>query len=380
MPDRKVSVRDVPEPSQDQCPPMRRPPRGAFLLLLATMLCLLGAMPAGCGPGATRGSLRGDEQGGAGGSTEGDEGELTFPDEAEARAAPPASAEVLAAEQLMAEGRPREAEQQLEGIVRASPQDLRARLDLGLSRELQDDLAGAEQAYRGALEVDPSFSEVLNNLGALLRDTERVEEAVTMLREAVRVRPGFASAQLNLGLALEDSGDDEGAERAYRSVMRLSPREPTSRTSLGLLLLRTGPLDQALTHLRPAAPLAEGRADLAAIGSGLRRAGDAAMAVRILGQAIEADEGPAQPGLRSELALAEFAAGRREDAEQHLRDLIRDTPAYASAHYLLGNMLAAREAWADAARAYEAYLRADPRGADAAEARGRLEFVRSRAR
>lgn len=341
-------------------------------LLVFALVSLAGAA---CGTNARQGSLAGGGESAESGSG-GDE--LTFPDEAEARAAPPASEEVLAAEQLLAEGRPREAEQRLEAIVRASPTDLRAHLDLGLSREMQEDLEGAEEAYRGALRVDATFSEALNNLGALLRDTDRVEEGIAMLREAVRVRPGFASAQLNLGLALEDAGDDEGAEAAYRSVIRLSPREPTSRTSLGLLLLRTNRRDQALIELRRAAPLAEGRADLAAIGAGLRRAGDAAMAVRVLGQAVSADEEPAPPGLRAELALAEYAAGQREQAEQHLRALIADMPSYASAHYLLANLLAAREAWAEAAREYEAYLRAEPRGADAAEARGRLDYVRSR--
>ncbi|MBX7196958.1 MAG: tetratricopeptide repeat protein [Sandaracinaceae bacterium] len=346
--------------------------RPSLVLLAAAALAVISA----CGPNARQGSLSGGGGDGSGGGGEG--GELTFPDEAEARAAPPASEEVLAAEQLLAEGRPREAEQRLEEIVRATPTDLRAYLDLGLSREMQEDLEGAEEAYRAALRVDAAFSEALNNLGALLRDTERTEEGIAMLREAVRVRPGFASAQLNLGLALEDAGDDEGAERAYRSVIRLSPREPTSRTSLGLLLLRTNRRDQALIELRHAAPLAEGRADLAAIGGGLRRAGDAAMAMRVLQQAVDADEAPAPPGLRSELALAEFAAGQRPQAEEHLRALLRDTPDYAAAHYLLGNMLAAREAWAEAAREYEAYLRAEPHGADASEARGRLAYVRSR--
>ncbi len=335
---------------------------------------LLALSAPACGPGARQGSLAGESREGGGEAQSGDE--LTFPDEAEARAAPPATEDVLAAEQMMAEGRPREAEQRLEVIVRETPNDMRAHLDLGLSRELQDDLEGAEAAYRAGLRVDAEFSEILNNLGALMRDTDRVADAVTMLEEAVRVRPAFASAHLNLGLALEDSGDDEGAERAYRNVIRLSPREPTSRTSLGLLLLRSNRRDQALIELRRAAPLAESRADLAAIGAGLRRAGDPAMAMRVLAQAIEADEEPAQPGLRAEHALAEFATGQRAQAEQHLREL---AATYPPAHYLLGNVLAAREAWADAAREYEAYLRSEPRGEDAEQARGRLAFVRSRA-
>ncbi len=330
---------------------------------------------AACGAGARGGSL-------ARGSTEGPSApaggdEVTFPDEAEARAAPPASEAVLAAEALLAEGRPREAAARLTAILAETPRDLRAHLDLGLAREMQDDPAGAEQAYRAALAVDAEFSEALNNLGALLRDQDRVEEAVRLLREAVRVRPAFASAQLNLGLALEDAGDDEGALRAYRAVIRLSPREPVSRTSLGLLLLRRGQRDQALIELRRAAPLAESRADLAALGAGLRQAGDPAMALRVLRQAVDAEESPAPPGLRAEVALAEFAAGDRAAAEAHLREL---SGSYAPAFYLLGNALAAREAWREAESAYTEYLRRDPSGAHASDARARVTYVRSRMR
>lgn len=348
-------------------------------LVVSTSL-LVTASSVGCGSGSQRGSLASE-----GGSTEqrssGDESAsgdgLTFPDEAQANAAPPATEEVLAAEALLADGRVGEAEQRLTAIVRETPGDVRALLDLGLAHEMQDEVREAEEAYRAALRVDPAFSEALNNLGALLRDTDRTEEALRVLREAVRVRPGFASAQLNLGLTLEDAGDDEGAERAYRMVMRLAPREPTSRTNLGLLLLRANRRDQALIELRRAVPLAQSRAELGALGAGLRRAGDPAMAVRVLQQAMDVEERIAPPGLRAEHALAEFASGQREQAEGHLRGLVA---VYAPAHYLLGNLLAAREAWAEAASAYEAYLRAEPRGEHAAEARGRLDYVRTRAR
>ena len=61
---------------------------------------------------------------------------------------------------------------------------------------MREDLAAAERAYRGAIEVDPTFAEALNNLGALLRDTDRGEEGIAMLRRAVEARPGLASAHL----------------------------------------------------------------------------------------------------------------------------------------------------------------------------------------
>ncbi len=143
-------------------------------------------------------------------------------------------------------------------------------------------------------------------------------------------------------------------------------------------MLDQGEEQNALIELRRALPLADGDAAvLSAIGSGLRRAGDPAMAVRALNDAVEASqaEGGVPPALVAELALAEFATGSRPQAEQRLRDLLTSAPSYATSHYLLANMLAARQAWADAAAEYQAFLRAAPDAPEASDARGRLSYV-----
>lgn len=326
-----------------------------------------------CTPQSTASSRSSDDT--TASSSGGDE--IMFEDEAAAAAAPLASPEVTQAENTLAEGRPREARGMLEAIVLAHADDLRAWLDLGLACEMLDDRESAERAYRSALAANPQFTEALNNLGTLLRDTDRLDAGIAMLRQAIEIRPAFASAHLNLGLALEDSGDDAAAATEYRTVMRIAPREPTSRTQLGLLLLRGGDTAQALIELRRALPLADGdRATLSAVGSGLRRAGDPAMAVRALNGAMEAEaETPPPAALTAELALAEFANNARPAAEQRLRDLIASDASYATSHYLLANMLAARQAWADAATEYQAFLHSAPTAPEAADARGRLSYV-----
>jgi Flp pilus assembly protein TadD len=331
------------------------------------------ALLGGCGGGGG-----GGQAGGRGAAAGGGGEEIEFADEAAARRAPVASAEVAQAEALIARGEADAAIAILERAIAENPRDVRAYLDFGLAHELREDVVAAERAYRAAIEVDAGFAEALNNLGVLLRDSGRSEEGIAMLRRAIEARPGFASAHLNLALALEDAGDLEGAEREYRTVIRLAPRDPTSRTNLAMILLARGQREEALTQLRRALPLAEGsRADLAAIGNGLRRAGDADLAVRALREAIAAEERPAPPGLRAELALAEYASGRRQEAEQRVRELIRDEPRYAVAHWVLANMLAARRAWREAAEQYQTFLRMAPDAPEAAEARARLDHVRS---
>jgi predicted TPR repeat methyltransferase len=52
-------------------------------------------------------------------------------------------------------------------------------------------------------------------------------------------------------------------------------------------------------------------------------------------------------------------------------------PRYAPAQYLLGNVRASARDWPAAERAYRGHLELDPQGAEAAEARHRLEFVRA---
>ena len=153
----------------------------------------------------------GPSRSGSSSASSGDE-VVEFEDEAAARAAPAASEAVAEAEALLARGEAEQARALLERAAVDDPTDVRARLDLGLAHEMLEDYAAAESAYRAALEIDASFAEALNNLGALLRDQDRGEEAIALLRRAVEARPRFASAHLNLALALEDAADDAGAE------------------------------------------------------------------------------------------------------------------------------------------------------------------------
>ena len=55
---------------------------------------------------------------------------------------------------------------------------------------------------------------------------------------------------------------------------------------------------------------------------------------------------------------------------------MRAHPDYATAHYLMANMLAARSAFPEAAQQYQAYLREAPHGPQADQARARLQYVR----
>jgi Flp pilus assembly protein TadD len=307
-----------------------------------------------------------------------DDGTAGGTNNAPARAVPQASSLVKQGEaKLQAQDAPG-AQALFEQAISADPKDARARLDLGIARELQEDTKGAEAAYRAAIELQPDLAEALNNLGVLLRDRGELDQAIDVLGRAARANPQSASAQANLGLALEDHGDAAGAERAYRAAIDIDPKAVMTRVNLGLLLIGRGDEGGAREQLGAALQGAQGnRPALVAIGNGLRRAGDAQGALQAMQAAVQGSP-PATPAVRTELALAQRAAGDRDGAIATLEKVIAENANYATAHYVLGNMLAAEKRTADARKHFERYLALEPKGAQAAQARERLKVLKGK--
>lgn len=306
--------------------------------------------------------------------------DVRFEDEAQAaeQSGPPASPEVQRAESLIASGNAAEAVEILRAAIRATPNDARAHLDLGLAYEMQDQRDAARREYQAAISVDATFAEAANNLGALLREEGELVQAIRVLESAVRMRPRFAAARFNLAMAYEEHGDLNEAAAAYETTIEDAPRAVMPRVNYGLLLVHLRRNEEAVRVFRAALPMAANdRAALVAIGNGLRRAGEGASAVRAVQAAIRVgDDGPT-PALLSELALAQRAANDRPAAEASLVAAIRLDAHYATAHYLLANMLAGRDEFGGAAEHYRAYLQLEPRGDYAAEAREKLRAAES---
>jgi Tfp pilus assembly protein PilF len=291
----------------------------------------------------------------------------------EERSAPQASAAVKQGEAKLSANDPEAAKALFEQALADNPKDARAALDLGIASELLNDAQGAEQAYRKALEIDPEFAEAQNNLGVLLRERGALQEAVSLLERAVKANPDSPAAHKNLALALEDSQALAPAAAEYRRALELAPDDAMTRANYGLLLLKQDQKSEAARELTKALGETKDRAALLAIGNGLRRAGDAQGALRAMQSAVAAGE--PTPALLSELALAQRAAGQDAAALATLERVIAQAPRYALAHYLMGNMLAADRQYAKAKQQFEQYLKLEPSGDQAANARERLQII-----
>lgn len=90
-------------------------------------------------------------------------------------------------------------------------------------------------AFTRAVELRPSFFFAHLNLGALLTDTGRIEEAVDHLLAAQKLDPGNLTVYLNLGIALEKGGNTIDARRAYERALVIDPENAYAKERLAEL-------------------------------------------------------------------------------------------------------------------------------------------------
>ena len=109
-----------------------------------------------------------------------------------------------------------------------------------------------------------------NNLGLVLAQRGRVDEAIAHFQKAVEIKPDYADAHQNLGVALDGRGQLDAAIVHYRKALELKPDYPAiTHNNLGSALARRGQLDAAIAHfqkaleLKPDYPEARNNLDLA---------------------------------------------------------------------------------------------------------------------
>ena len=120
---------------------------------------------------------------------------------------------------------------------------LRALNNLGAVSFVLQDIKGAEQAYRRAVELNPAFADALINLGTIYHERGRradreagrllLEQSVSYYERALQQLPNHADAWANMGLAYADMGNSQQAREAYERALFLNPRNPRLLTNMG---------------------------------------------------------------------------------------------------------------------------------------------------
>jgi tetratricopeptide (TPR) repeat protein len=110
------------------------------------------------------------------------------------------------------------------------------------------DRAAAEQAYRRAIELEPSRAAPYLNLGAVLCEDSRCDEAVELYAAATKVVGHDPLIHFNYAIALEDQQRPREALAAYSQAIALDANFADAHYNSGVLLETLGEARGALRH------------------------------------------------------------------------------------------------------------------------------------
>ncbi|UEP21552.1 tetratricopeptide repeat protein [Burkholderia ambifaria] len=109
--------------------------------------------------------------------------------------------------------------------------------------------------YRRAVALRPDYPEAHNNLGNALRDARDPAEAMQSCSRAIELRPGYAEAYNNLGNVLQDLGELDAAAASYSKAIAFHPAYAEAHSNLGNVLRTQERHADAIVHYRRAIEL-----------------------------------------------------------------------------------------------------------------------------
>ena len=132
---------------------------------------------------------------------------------------------------------------------------------LGVATEQSGDARRGEELIRRALAINPNSPTFHNNLGKVLAEQRRWDEAAASHGRAAELAPGYGEAWCCLGIALQALDRRTDAERAYRQCLVVAPTEARAASGLGAVLFQDGRIAEAAAYFNQAVRLAPDRAD-----------------------------------------------------------------------------------------------------------------------
>lgn len=214
-----------------------------------------------------------------------------------------------------------------------------------------------------ALELKPHFAEAHYNYGLALEKKGRWQDSIEHFEEALQYRPSYATSHINLGLALAETGRIDEAIEHYQEAIRLKPDSQEAYNDLGLARMRKGQTDAAIAEYMQALQIKPDYANAHFnLGLALAKQKRLSEAVEHWRQALL--QNPNSSEVHSSLALAADLQGKTDEAAKLYLDALRLDANNFAARRDYGTLLARQKMSAEAAAQFEAALRIRPASAD----------------
>jgi tetratricopeptide (TPR) repeat protein len=206
-----------------------------------------------------------------------------------------------------------------------------AQYNLGVILWQTGRIEDAMVCYERALRIKPDYPEADNDFGVALMQTGRLPEAIDHLEQAVRLKPDFAEAHNNLATALLQVGNVREAIAHFEQALRSNPNYAETHYKLGTVLEEIGQPKDAIEHFEQAVRLkpdfAEAHSDL---GIALCRMGKAQEAITHFEQAVRIE--PHNARVHYNFGLALELTGKPAEAIGQYELALRIKPDYAEVH------------------------------------------------
>jgi tetratricopeptide (TPR) repeat protein len=120
------------------------------------------------------------------------------------------------------------------------PQNVGFHIMLGALLEERKDLAGAEQEYKQASDLDKKNSEALVKLGAVQSERGATDQALQTYLDGSKANPKEIAFYLLAGGIYQSKQDWDNAKQQYRKVLEIQPENPVASNNLAYVMLQQG--------------------------------------------------------------------------------------------------------------------------------------------
>jgi tetratricopeptide (TPR) repeat protein len=217
--------------------------------------------------------------------------------------------------QLEQVGRLKDAVAETEEALRLDPELVKAHINLLILYGRMGNREKAEEHYQAVVKLNPTqFPDAYYNYGELLTMEGKLDEAEQAFRKALTISPSYAAAHNNLGNVLERQGKLSEAAAEYRKAIEADPSFRRGHFNLGRLMINQHKYAEAIEQLlQTLTPVDEETPTyMYALGAAYGRAGDRANALHYFEQAKELAVARGQKALASEIEkdLEKVRAGK----------------------------------------------------------------------
>jgi len=116
----------------------------------------------------------------------------------------------------------------------------------------------AAEAFKKAIEVDPSKSAAIVNLGSAMAQLNKPEEAIAQFQAALEIAPDNIAANFDLGMLYINSGNYVEAIKHLQVVVKKEPKDSQAHLILADAFKKEQQFDKAVEHYQTALSLDPG--------------------------------------------------------------------------------------------------------------------------